>query len=36
LEELIQSLSASIEELEADFVRRSYEENAEDILALET
>jgi hypothetical protein len=31
LMELIQSLSASIEELKADFARRSYEENAEDI-----
>jgi hypothetical protein len=36
LMELIQSLSTSIEELKADFSRRSYEENAEDIPVLET
>jgi hypothetical protein len=36
LMELIQSLSARIEELKEDFSRRSYEENAEDILVLET
>jgi hypothetical protein len=34
--ELIQSLSTSIEELKEDFAHRSYEENAEDILVLET
>ena len=36
LMELIQSLSASIEELKVDFAHCSYDENTEDILVLET
>jgi hypothetical protein len=32
---LVKSLSARIEELEADFACHSYEENAEDIPVLE-
>jgi hypothetical protein len=36
LMEMVKSLSASMERLEEDFSRRSYEEYAEDIPVLET